>query len=95
VTGIDDFTFDGCYGITSIVFVNVTSLGVEWANGCVNLDSVTISSEEYTTTDIYGWNNVGPAVCTLYAPTQGAADTFKANIIGAAYADKWTVVLPT
>jgi hypothetical protein len=95
MTGIIEDAFFGCGGITSIDFVNVVTLGNGWNGECVNLSSVTIGAGDYTTADTDGWNNVGPAECTLNAPTQTAADNFKTNIIGAAYADKWTVVLPS
>jgi hypothetical protein len=63
---------------------------LNWCQNCFSLNSVTIGSGTYTTA-VTGWANVGPSNCTLYAPSSAAGNTFKTDIIGEPYADKWTV----
>jgi hypothetical protein len=69
------------------------TFGLDWNLGCENLASVTIGEDNaYDSSDDDGWYEVGPANCTLHAPTQDAANAFKTDVITPAYADKWTVV---
>jgi hypothetical protein len=67
----------------------VTTLGLDWCNGCLNLSSVTIGTQTYSSSG-YGWDQVGPATnCTLYASSEDAANTFKTSVIHYPYSIKW------
>jgi hypothetical protein len=89
VTTIDNYAFYRCTGLTGVDLTNVTTLGYNWCYDCTNLSSVIIGSQTYISND-WGWEHTGPAVgCTIYAPNEAAANTFKTNVIGVEYAAKW------
>jgi hypothetical protein len=90
VTLIAGASFWGCKGLTSVNLSGVTTLRLDWCFDCLNLSSVTIGSQTYTSYDD-GWDNVGPATgCILRAPNVPAADAFKTYVILNPNAAKWT-----